>query len=242
MENVRIIGTSHISAESAREIEDYIHKENPGIVAVELDINRYYALQQKRKRPPFSAIAKVGFTGFIFGLIGYFVEQKMGESVGISPGTEMMHAVKLAKKHKLQVVFIDQDIEITLRRLTSSLTWKEKWRFVADIFKGIFSGKKQLKKMGITELDLSKVPEKKIIKKLMGHVKQRYPNVYKVLIKERDAVMARNILTINSLNPGIKILAVVGAGHEEGITEILDKNQQGKIDYTFSISMGKPSA
>ncbi len=241
MENIHIIGTSHISPESVREIEGYVEKEKPGIVAVELDINRFYALQQKRKRPSFSSIAKVGLTGFIFGLIGYYVEQKLGNSIGISPGTEMMHAAKLAKKHNLRVVFIDQDIEITLKRLTSSITWKEKWRFLADLDSGLFTRKRQLKKMGIGEIDLSKVPEQKLIEKLIGHVRQRYPNVYKVLIKERNSVMARNLLTISSLNPGMKILAVVGAGHREGINEIMDKSSHGKVDYTFSISMGKPA-
>jgi pheromone shutdown-related protein TraB len=238
---IHIIGTSHISRQSIGEIEDYIEREKPGIVAVELDARRYQALQEKRRGPGISALFKIGFKGFLFGIIGYWVEHKLGEIVGVKPGSEMLHAIKLARKHGLQIAFIDQDIEITLRRLSAEITWREKWRFVADIVKGIFTGRKQLREMGLEDLDLSRVPEKKVIAKMLERVRQRYPSIYKVLVRERNNIMARNLLTLASFNPGLGILAVVGAGHEDGIKEIIGKNREGKIDYTFSISAGSQS-
>jgi len=250
MSKIHIIGTSHISKQSMDEIEEYILEHKPNYVAVELDQRRYLALEEKSKqpkskkkakdgRPSISMIKQVGFTGWLFGVIGHYVEQKLGNSVGLSPGSEMLHAIKLTKKHNLQIVFIDQDIEITLRRLSLEMRFKEKMRIIADIFKGIFTGKRQLRKMGITQIDLSTVPDKEIIKKLIGYVKIRYPGIYKVLIKERNNVMARNLLTLSSLNPQAHILAVVGAGHEEGIEDLLEKGRLGKVEYTYSITAGE---
>jgi len=235
--SIQIIGTSHISKQSINEISKCIESQKPDIVAVELDNKRYHALMQKKKGG-FPSFGRIGITGYIFALIGHWAEKKLGESVGVSPGSEMMHAIKLAKKHSLRVAFIDQDIEITLKRLSKSITWKEKRRFIADLFKAIFMGKKQAKELGLESFDLSKVPEKKVIDKLMDMLKHRYPNVYNVLLKERNNIMARNLMTLASFNPGMKILAVVGAGHEDGIKEIIDKNSAGKIDYTFSINIG----
>ena len=234
---IHIIGTSHISRQSMKEIGQYIEAEKPGLVAIELDHRRFHALQQKNRKPGLSGIPKIGLKGFVFGMLGYWAEKKLGEAVGVSPGSEMLHAIKLAKKHQLRIAFIDQDIEITLRRLSAELTWREKWNFLVDLCKGIFSGKKQMKELGMEGFDLNKVPDKVLIEKLMAKVKERYPSIYKVLVKERNTIMARNIMTLASFNPGMKILAIVGAGHEDGIKEIIRKSSHGKIDYTFSIDV-----
>src|SRR3989338_7854067 len=92
----------------------------------------------------------------------------------------MKKAIMLARKNKLKIVLIDQDIEITLRRFSKALTWKEKWNFIADIVKKIFAGNREI------EFDLTKVPDRKTIRKLIGKVKIRYPNIYKVLIDRKS--------------------------------------------------------
>ena len=103
---------------------------------------------------------------------------------------------------------------------------KEKWNFIADIIKSIFAGKKGI------EFDLTTVPDKKIIKKLIAKVKVRYPNIYKVLIEERNEVMAKNLEKIMEENQDKKILAIIGAGHEEDIIDIIRKPQ---ISYSVKI-------
>ena len=57
-------------------------------------------------------------------------------------------------------------------------------------------------------------------------VKQSYPNVYKVLVEERNQVMAKNLYSLMTNNPDKKIFAIVGAGHEEGIIKILRGNSR----------------
>jgi pheromone shutdown protein TraB len=44
-----------------------------------------------------------------------------------------------------------------------------------------------------------------------------------VLVAERDEIMAKNLIEISRTEPGKKIVAVVGAGHEEGITSRLNE-------------------
>ena len=62
-------------------------------------------------------------------------------------------------------------------------------------------------------------------------MKKRYPNVYRVLVQERNDVMARNIAVLMKLNPQKKVLAVMGAGHEDEM-ETLVKHYLKKIDVT----------
>ena len=228
-QNLTIIGTSHIAKQSLEEVEEAIEEGKPDIVALELDRKRLYGLMNKENRKiSIYDIRRIGFKGFIFSLIGAWAEKKLGQLVGVAPGSEMKKAVMLAKKYKIKIALIDQDIEITLRRFSEVLTWKEKWNFIVDIMKQIFAGKKEI------EFNLTKVPDRKIIRKLIDKVRIRYPNIYKVLIEERNEVMANNLEKIMAENEGSKILAIIGAGHEEDIIEII---KRPKISY--SVSLGK---
>ena len=160
--NLVFLGTSHIAKQSLDEVRGGIEKEKPEIIALELDSKRISALMQKGERKiEFRAIKKVGVKGFIFLLFGAWAEKKLGKIVGVAPGSEMRQAIKIAKNKNIAIALIDQDIEITLRRLSKELTWKEKFNFLADIIKALFSRKREI------EFDLTKVPEKKIIKILI---------------------------------------------------------------------------
>lgn len=216
--NLIVIGTSHISIESVKNVEKTIEKEKPGMIALELDRDRLYALLNKGKK---RSLRGIGFKGFLFALIGAYVEKKLGKIVNVKPGAEMLAAIKLAKKHKIKIALIDQHIVITLRRFSQTFTWKEKWHIVVDIFRGIFFKKQELKKIGLKELDLTKVPDKKVIRKLILFVKKRYPNIHKVLIKERNEVMSINLAKLMKIYPEEKIVAVVGAGHEDEIIDLV---------------------
>ncbi|MFH1210010.1 MAG: TraB/GumN family protein [archaeon] len=220
--NVTLIGTSHISIESIKEIKSFITENKPDIIALELDEKRYYSLLHKVK-PKLKDIFQMGIGPFLITIIGAYAEKKLGEIVHVSPGSEMKSAIRLAKKYKLKIELIDQDINITLKRLLKELTFKEKLRFLYDIVTGIFKRPK-------INFDLRTVPSKEIIKELISKVKKDYPSVYKTLIYERNIVMAKNLNKIIHLNPDKKILAIIGAGHEEDIFELI----KGSKNITFS--------
>ena len=224
--NLTIIGTSHIAKQSLDDVEKAIEVGKPDIIALELDRRRLYSLFQKPGKMRLYDIKRVGLKGFIFSLIGAWAEKKLGKMVGVTPGSEMKKAVRMAKKNKIRLALIDQDIEITLKRFSKTLSWKERWNFVSDIVKAIFVRK------NVIEFDLTKVPDKKTIKKLVSQVKKRYPNIYNVLIVERNHVMAENLRKIMERYPDDKILAIIGAGHED---EILDLIKKPSISYSFSV-------
>jgi len=87
----------------------------------------------------------LGFKGFIFFLISKFLQEKLGKIVDVKPGVDMLFAINLAKNNHLNLFFIDQPIEKTIRRLGKKITFKEKMEFVKDLFKALFFPKKQKK-------------------------------------------------------------------------------------------------
>lgn len=217
-----LIGTSHIAAQSVKEITTAINTHNPDIVAVELDSQRAYALMQEQKnRISLPQIRKIGFKGFVFAKIGQIVQQKLGKMVGVAPGADMKAALIEAQKQKALIALIDQPIGITLRNFSKALTWKEKGRFFLDFWKGIFSPQKQMQKMGLEKLDLRTVPASALIRTLMEDLRQRYPNVYKTLVEDRNHYMVKRLAKLQQAHPGKKIMAIVGAGHVEGMKELL---------------------
>ena len=223
MTEIQIIGTSHIAQQSVKEVKEAIQEMKPDFVAIELDYGRFKALQSDKKERSFGLrdIKYIGIKGFIFALIGEYVEKKLGKIVKTKPGADMLAAIETAKKEKIPIALIDQNIAITLRRFSKALTWKEKWKMFVDVLKGLFFGKREMKKMGFEKIDFSKVPEEEIIKKAMKVAKKRYPSLYKVLVTERNHFMAKMLKAISQQNPDAKILAVMGAGHAEDVRKLV---------------------
>lgn len=213
--SLTIIGTSHIAPESLKQVEEIIIKQEPGIIALELDKKRLEGLlSKKREKIRWRDIKRIGIKGFLFSLIGAWVEKKLGEKVGVSPGSEMIEAFRLAKKMNARVALIDQDIETTLKNFSKALTWKEKWHFLVDIIKALIFRKSEI------SFDLRTVPTQATINTLIKKVKKRYPSIYRVLITDRNKVMSINLAKLVQAFPGISIVAVVGAGHEQEIMKL----------------------
>jgi pheromone shutdown-related protein TraB len=209
-----IIGTSHIAHESVRDIKKAFHDHNPDIVAVELDPRRLQGLlSPPEKQSAIALIKEVGMSGFLFATIGRYLQKKLGDIVNMQPGTDMLTAVRLAQQHEKKVALIDRDILITLKRFSKAFTWKEKWRLVGDTLRSPFS--KRLR------IDLTTVPDKEVIHLLLSFFKKRYPGLHRVLVDERNHHMAKALVHIMRTHPDKKILAVVGAGHEDELARLI---------------------
>lgn len=214
--NLTVVGTSHISPESIRMVQKVIRDTRPEVVAVELDRSRFDALlRKKRQRLRWKDVRRFGVVGFLFALFGSWIEERLGKIVGTKPGDEMRAAIAEAAKVHAKLLLIDQDIAVTISRLLKQLTLREKCRFAWDLVFGIF------RKGAMAKIDLRKVPEEELIEKVIAHVRDRYPTVYRVLIEERDKIMARKLREYIARHPTVKIVAVVGAGHQKAIERYL---------------------
>lgn len=216
--NLLVVGTSHIARESVEAVKKIIQERKPNIVAVELDRKRLAAVlgQVKKRKIRLRDIRNIGIKGVLFNAFGAWVENKLGKIVDIKPGADMKAAIQAAEEIKADVALIDQDIEVTLKRISEELTWREKGRFLKEIIVSIFTKKEKR-----VEFDLTKVPSADIIKKLTKKLKKTYPSLYKVLITERNEHMAKSLYKLMHERKEEKIIAIVGAGHEEEIVELI---------------------
>ncbi|MEM2121606.1 MAG: TraB/GumN family protein [Candidatus Woesearchaeota archaeon] len=248
LERLTIVPVSHVARESIHLVRKTINEENPDIIAVELCRKRLEALMErekerrskKRKREKeklkfsISNIRKIGLKGLLFGMIASFIQNRIGKSLQIEPGSEMLEAVNLALKNNKQLVLVDQDIEVTLKKLSKSLTFKEKLNFLIDLVKGIFG-------IGRINFDLNKVPEEELIDEILVQIKERYPGLYKVLVEERNNFIAKRIFNLLVRNKNSKVVAVLGAGHKKEIINIIKELEkkllENKIEFSYSFSL-----
>ncbi|MFT4261669.1 MAG: TraB/GumN family protein [Candidatus Woesearchaeota archaeon] len=210
-----IVGTSHVSHESKELIKKTFSEFKPDIIAVELDRHRYKAMLSKEKpslNP--SSIFKIGFLGYLFAIIGRFVQKRVGKITGMNPGEEMLLGTQLAKNNKLLLCLIDQDIQKTLKTMSKKVRFKERMRLLKDL---IFPNKKKIK------IDINKIPKDQLIINLLTEMKTRYPGLYSALVDDRNKFMARQVFGILNKFPEKKLMVIVGAGHKEGMQKYIDE-------------------
>ena len=214
IKNIYILGTSHVAEESVKQIKKYFEEIQPDIVALELDKNRLYGLQHNIKRAKNIDLFKLlGLGGFLFYVFGEFAQQKIGKILKITPGSDMISAFNIANKNHKKIALIDRDIQITLRRFSKYFKFKELVRLVFSVFK---------KTPKTQNIDLKKVPSDELIEIAISELKTNFPSMYMVLVHERDIYMSKKLVALSFLYPEEKILAVVGAGHVEGMSKQID--------------------
>ena len=218
--NITIIGTSHISKSSIKEIADFFLIEHPDVVAVELDRARYHALMHEEKPSiHLGLVRRIGVSGFLFALIGRAIQKKLGNIVGTAPGADMKCAIDLALEHHTGLQLIDQHIEETLADFSKRFTLREKLRMLKDII----IPPEEAKSLKLVRQDLRRVPDQQLITRILSFISSRYPGLFEALIGKRNRHMARKLFMMHHEPAGKKILAVVGAGHLQGVIEELKR-------------------
>lgn len=225
-DNIFLVGTAHISKESVEEVKEVIKKQKPDIVAVELCQRRYEAITKKDKweNTPVSSLIKSNNAYLMLAQIFLSsIQRKLGKEYGVEPGSEMIAAMDEAKKHKCQVALVDRDISITLKRAWKKMGIREKFRLVWEFMKAILGYEEE----ELEELDLKELMNQDVISTMMEEFGEIAPSVATVLIHERDKYIAKKILDESKRG---KVVAVVGAGHLEGIKKYLEEK---KLDVDF---------
>ncbi|MGB5288131.1 MAG: TraB/GumN family protein, partial [Ignavibacteriaceae bacterium] len=216
-----IVGTAHISRQSADLVREVIEKEKPDVVCVELDEKRMKALSEKNRWENLdlkSIIRQKQLSTLIVNLVLSSYQKKLGEKLGVTPGTELLEAVKTANENNIPVELCDREVRVTLRRAWHSMGFWQKLKFLFGGVGGLFE------KQELTEEKLAELRSKDVLSEMMDELGKAMPVLKKVIIDERDQYLAEKM----KQSKGNKIVSVVGAGHVKGIINVLENDE--KID------------
>ena len=218
---VIIIGTAHVSEKSVSQVKDAIRTYSPDVVAVELCARRYKGLTEPEPEKEMS-VKDIISGGKIYYHLLYMLlahlQKKMGDQMGVPPGSEMIAAIEGAQETGAEISLIDRDIQVTFRRFIAKMSLWEKIRFFVTLLSGSFGSDDDDENLSIENLT-----DQDVITALIEEFRKVAPTVAGVLIDERDAYLAANILrTIRKAGPGKTVVVVIGAGHRKGVMNYLD--------------------
>ncbi|MCU0638045.1 MAG: TraB/GumN family protein [Methanothrix sp.] len=210
-----IVGTAHVSEKSVQEVVRKIEETRPDIVAVELCLPRYRALtgQEEEREIKISELLSGGklYLLLVQWLMAY-IQRKIGEDMGVKPGSEMLAAIEAARRIGARVALVDRDIGITIQRFWSAMGILDKIRLVWSMLPAAIG-------WGGEEIDIDSITQADIVSQMISEFRKISPGAANVLVDERDAFLARNLFLLSKQG---RVLAVVGAGHREGITRHLE--------------------
>lgn len=205
-----VIGTAHVSKDSADLVKRVIDAEKPTAVCVELCPSRYQSIidESRWKNTDIIEVIRTGKTYVLLVQLALASFQKqMATKFGVRPGEEMHVAIAAAKDTNAELVLADRDVKTTLRR-----AW---WHTSAwEIAKLFFSSlKASFSRQEIREIDIMEMKSGDLLSEVLGELGTDLPGVKTALIDERDLYLTTKIRSA----AGEKVVAVVGAGHIPGI-------------------------
>ena len=216
-ENLRLLGTAHISKTSADAARREVAEYDPDIVAIELCKSRLDALTRPERfdNETLGKVLREGKAPLVLFQSMLAVEQRrMGLAEGEKPGTDLLAAIQAAGQAQKEVALVDRDIQTTLRRAWRKMRFREKWKVMSAL---LFEEEDEDEEVNVEEL----LENTDLITELMGELREVAPAAGEVLIDERDEFLAGSI---QRLRPEGKVLAVIGAGHLEGVANHLREN------------------
>jgi len=211
-----LVGTAHVSRQSAELVARVIETEKPETVCIELCESRYQSMTQKdrwqnmdllkviKERKAFVLLSNLMLASF---------QKRIGQKLGIKPGEEMMKAIEAAEKAGARIHLADRDIRTTLSRTWRLMGVWTKIKLLGHLVISVGEVDK------IKEEDVEKMKNMDVLETLLSEIGEALPELRRILIDERDQYLAYKTRTA----PGRKIVSVVGAGHVPGMKRYWEK-------------------
>jgi pheromone shutdown-related protein TraB len=205
-----IIGTAHVSKDSAELVERIIRDRNPDTVAVELCESRFESLSNpdRWKETDIYTVIKSGRAYVLMAQLALSTfQKKLADEFGVRPGEEMHRAIKVSEETGAELSLVDREIRTTLKRAWATAGF---WTLMKVLYQTILS---TFHAQDISEEEIEKMKTGDELAVVLDEFSGSLPGVKVALIDERDDYLAAKILNA----PGDTVVAVVGAAHVPGI-------------------------
>ena len=214
-----LVGTAHVSQRSVDEVRAVIAHLQPDVVCVELDQARHDALTKDsafRELDVFKVVREGRTLYLLAHLALSSYQRRIGASLGIKPGAELLAAVHAAREQSIPVELIDRDINITLKRTWRNLGLWKRSTLLSSLFVGWETDDEGDKTEPITEQTIEQLKETKALSEMLHELGRAVPEIKAPLIDERDQYLASKLADAGAGRR--KVVAVVGAAHVPGMT------------------------
>ncbi|PAU75101.1 TraB/GumN family protein [Halomonas salipaludis] len=213
-----LLGTAHVSKESADEVRALIRSGDFDAVAIELCASRHHSLVEPDALAgqDLFEIFRQGKAGMVAAslALGAF-QQRVAEQSGIEPGAEMRAALEETQRRDLPLLLIDRDVGITLKRIYANVPWWQRFSLFSGLLGSVMS------RQEVSAADIERLKEGDVLESTFNEFAEQSESLYTPLISERDRYMALRIGEESPPGRYRHVLVVIGAGHLKGMAEHL---------------------
>jgi len=212
-----VVGTAHLSEHSVQDVRQTVSALRPETIAVELCQARYKALtdpQAWRRMDIFRILREKKAILLLTQLVLSAVYRRLGDQLNLQPGAEMIEAIHLAERTGARLVLIDRDIQVTFRRVWGYLGFWSRCKLLGHMIASCLQTEQ------LDQKTIEQLRSQDTLEAIMADFAARFPQVKQRLIDERDLYMAQMLRRTEGSN----VVAVVGAGHVQGIVQNLDRD------------------
>ena len=219
-----LLGTAHVSSASVDAVRAAIDSGEFDAIAVELDPQRLAALTDPDALSRLDLVqvirdGKAALFAANLGLAAY--QRRLAEQLGIEPGAELKAAAQEAQARGLPLHLIDRDVGLTFKRASQRLGWWGRAKLGSGLVMSLFGDEE----VGVDEIE--KLKQGDLLEASFGEFAAESPALYDTVIAERDRYMAARLRestdpeSIGHSAPSRNVLAVIGAGHLQGLAKHL---------------------
>jgi pheromone shutdown-related protein TraB len=214
-----LLGTAHVSAESADDVRQLINNGTFDAVAIELCDARHHSIDNPDAmgEQDLFQVFKQGKAGMVAAslALGAF-QQRIAEQSGIQPGAEMRAAIEECRTRKLPLLLVDRDVGITLKRIYRNVPWWQRFSLFSGLLGSVMS------RQDVSKEDIEKLKEGDMLEATFSEFAAESEALYTPLIRERDRYMALRLAEEAPPGRYQNVLVVLGAGHLKGTGEHLE--------------------
>ena len=132
----------------------------------------------------------------------------------MKPGDEMRKAIEISERDNLKLIPVDREIQTTLKRAWGNVGFFSKSYLISALVASL------LVKEEVTEEKIEAMKTDDALKEIFLQLPGRFDQVKRIIIDERDEYLAEKIRR-SAMDGSKKVVAVVGAGHLEGIMKYI---------------------
>src|SRR3954447_20753731 len=132
-----LIGTAHVSKQSAEQVKEVIEREKPDSVCIELDEQRFQSIMDSNKWKEtdiFKVIKEKKATLLLMNLAISSFQNRLAKQFDIKPGQEMIQGIASANENGAEIVLADRNIQTTFSRIWHNLGWTGKSQLLTSVF------------------------------------------------------------------------------------------------------------
>jgi len=242
---IYLVGTAHVSKESAKQVAELVALVKPTSVCVELCDERYRTIREKINQRGAGKKSSTGTSDFVRDAVKDFVgafapggSSSLGDNLlgaamktfygffklsGLDPGGEFKEAVKAADAVGAKIVCVDRDVRQTLRRVREAMSWEDVLTLMSGNVKpGGPEPPPTDGGMHDIERAIESLKTRAHIRQMREFLAHQVPKVSRVFVDERDEIMVQALLS----HGDERVVAVVGMAHMDGIERRWEEAQR----------------